>query len=246
LPKRASVDELTSLSRDWLPQLARNDEEAGRETVQTVVWLVGLASGILTLTVATPSALDSLHPFSRAALITLLGITVVFGVAQRAVYLLAEHKFREHVFVISACLSALVSTAEDPWELREYWDRSEIVRRLNDDFGADYQFLIERDVALDRCREIYSDAYERWVQSANERRHELVMLFAAARGAPSLTPAPSAATSSTEDTIEDIRARGVRVNRWNGAARLLFLAAGASFAASVVILMAAALFRAIP
>ena len=91
---RTLTDELVAVMREWLPTIARQSEEAGREAVQTVVWLVGLASGLIALFAFNSGLVTSVTLGQRRALIISLSITITCGVLQRLTYQFAEQKQR--------------------------------------------------------------------------------------------------------------------------------------------------------
>jgi len=98
------TDDLAAVIHEWLPTIAKESEEAGRETVQTVVWLVGLASGLVTLLAVSSGIITSISSGHRRALIVALSVTITCGVLQRIMYQLAERYQRNFLLGLQGYL----------------------------------------------------------------------------------------------------------------------------------------------
>ena len=77
---------LADLYKVSIPVAQREAQEHGRQTVQTSVWLVGLASALLTTLGIKELTLSQLLPEAQIATIVCLVAVVVFGVVQRLLY----------------------------------------------------------------------------------------------------------------------------------------------------------------
>ncbi len=142
----------------------REAEEAGREIVQTVVWVVGLSSGLLALLAARPQILAGLSPPALGVLTSALAAAVAFGVLQRIVYQLTAWADRSHFRGLTTYLMGVTADLNLPTDFSDYWDAAEIVRRLRQDFDLDYGFLLEQDVPLKACQDAYKRQYELWTE----------------------------------------------------------------------------------
>jgi hypothetical protein len=69
-----------------------------------------------------------------------------------------------------------------PDALSDSWTRQEIVSRLRDGFGLDYDFVIQQDLPLDSCRLAYLKQYELWKRHDSERLERFAELLAAYGG----------------------------------------------------------------
>lgn len=179
---RTLTDELVAVMREWLPTIEKQSEEAGREAVQTVVWLVGLASGLITLFAINSGLVTSITTGQRRGLIIILATTITSGVLQRISYQLAEYKQRNLWLGLQGYLVGSEQQLEEPDELNERWDRNEIVVRIRRDFDMDLTPLDGLNIPVDVYRQVYSNYLEGWQRYQSESLERLSQVIAAYLG----------------------------------------------------------------
>jgi hypothetical protein len=237
---RTLTDELAAFLREWIPALLRQYEEAGRETVQTVVWLVGLASGLVTLIAVNPKIVASLPVALRRGLVISLAATVFCGVLQRVIYQLAEQKQRQLIPGLQGSLAGYTLRVQEPEELEQRWDRKEIVRRLARDFDVDYSILDELDISIERYRETYSSHLEIWRHYESERLQWLGQVTAAYCGIPEEKAKQIFQVDQERgDNLAEARATVGHIRRLHRSARVLFMGTCAGFLAALLLLLVA-------
>jgi hypothetical protein len=227
---------LARFLRDWLPSLVRELEESGRETVQIVVWLVGLSSGLIALAAVNPRLLGALSSGARVTLLGLLAAVVALGVVQRVVYLLAETSRRSLWRGLQGYLWAQTDETALPFALLESWDRGQLVERLEKDFDLDYKFLIEYDAPIQKCREIYIGVYERWQKGENEALKQFAELLAAYSGKDRPMEMTIGGQTTRTADLDHIRKSGKAVNRLEFLSTGLYLATAAAFVTALLLL----------
>jgi hypothetical protein len=126
------TDELAVVMREWLPALVTESKDFGRETVQTVVWLVGLATGLITLLATHSGTIEALTISQRRVLIPVLAATITCGLLQRILNQLVERKERILLFGLQGHLAAYGTQHAEPDELNEQSTPDEESKRLND------------------------------------------------------------------------------------------------------------------
>jgi len=87
-------DELAAHYARSLADTAKAFAEENQEAVQTVVWLVGIATALLAL-MAASNAVAALLTSHRPVLISLLLGVVTFGVAQRVTFVIGSRFERQ-------------------------------------------------------------------------------------------------------------------------------------------------------
>ena len=142
-----------------LEELQRSDGEVG----QSVVWLVGLASTLLTLAIASPDRLKAVSGNMYSAIVGLLLATILAGVLSRVLSVRAGRQARSLLLHLEGYLVGYVfaQKAEQPLKLSDQWSEIEIVQKLEDEFGLNYEFLIEYKTPLEGCRDAYRAVYAR-------------------------------------------------------------------------------------
>lgn len=222
--------------RDLLPEIRAEINRFGEQSVQLIVWLVGLATGITALLV---SQLSSQQPVigSRAAswTIALLAASVVLGVLHRILYHMAEVATWSQLLNFRGYLLGLTDPSSGPLELEEYWDVARIAQELNEEFGLDYSFLVEYNVPIERAREIYTSVYDRHNEREKEGLRRLADVVGETFGIPEDKrhyfgePAPKG---------HSVREQGQYIRALHRASSLLFLGTAICFIASVITVVA--------
>jgi hypothetical protein len=236
------TDELAGILLEWIPTYLKQYEEAGRETVQTVVWLVGLASGLVTLIAVNPKIVDTLTNGSRRALVIALAATITCGVLQRIIYQIAEQKQRVLFPGLQGYLTGYTVQVQEPDEFDETWDRREIVQRLARNFDVDYSLLEKFDIPIERYREAYSRQLELWHKHGSENLQRLGEITAAYLGI-SETDAKKIFDPNQErsDNLAEVRSKVRRIHYLQRATLILFIGTCASFLGALLILAIAIL-----
>jgi hypothetical protein len=152
------------------------------ETNQATVWLVGLASTLLALTVASPDRVRNVVGSAYATVSILLLVTVIGGATVRVAAVWIAYFSEIELSELRLGLSGLGSTILDtqgPMKLAMHWTEADIVAKFQSNFDSDYSFLLKYQTPLDECRKLYEEAYERHKQD----EHELILLLARGIGA---------------------------------------------------------------
>lgn len=175
---------IASLFRDSAPKLLEQVERAHGDAGQTVVWLVGLASTLLVLAVANPDRMFAIAGADYVLLCGLLLTTIVSGVLCRLAAMWGLAWGRGVLFNLATYMAGYVAGhhLEQPDDLSDRWDEGEIVRRLRDDFGSDYGFLLQYRVPIAGCREAYQGAHDLWKSQQTEGMNSMGEALAAHLG----------------------------------------------------------------
>lgn len=128
---------LAKLFRDEAPKIVDHIERAYSDTGQAVVWLVGLASTLLVLAVASPDKVTSIAGTHYVMLCSLLLATIGSGVLYRVLSLVSLSYRRGLMLQFRTHMAGYVaaSDGDQPEPLSDRWNEQEIVHRLRDDFG---------------------------------------------------------------------------------------------------------------
>jgi hypothetical protein len=231
------TDELVSVMREWLPTIARQSEEAGREAVQTVIWLVGLASGLLALFAINSGVVASVTFGQRRALIIGLSATITCGVLQRIAYQLAEHNQRNLWLGLQGYLVGSEQLLEEPDELNEQWDRDEIVLRITRNFELDLAPLNTFNIPIDFYRKVYSNHFDGWHRYQSGRLQRLGEVIAAYLGmSEEQGKTLFNVDQSRSDGLLEVRRKASRIRWLLRAAFFLFGGTCVSFLAAFLLL----------
>lgn len=194
------TDQLAAFMRESLPSVISEAKDLGRESVQTIVWLVGLATGLITLIAAHAEVIAPLTVGQRRFLIVGLCSTITFGLAQRILNQFAERGERDLFFRLQGHLAAYGLDVTEPDQLENRWTQAEILQRLKDDFEADLTSLADLGLPLDLYRTLYSRHLELWHEHQSRRLNDLFHLLAAYGMYD-----PSTAMMSQTDTLRPVR-----------------------------------------
>ena len=231
------ADDLAAVMREWIPAIAKQSEEAGREAVQTVVWLVGLASGLITLLAVNSGIVTSITTGQRRALIVALSVTITCGVLQRIAYQLAEQKQRNLWLGLQGYLVGYEQQLEEPDELSERWDRNEIVLRLTRDFNLDLSALNEFNIPIDFYRNVYNNHVEGWHRYQSERLQRLGQVIAAYLGLSEEQGAKILQIDqSSNNDLSEVRKKASSIRWLLRVAFFLFAGTCVSFLAALLLL----------
>jgi hypothetical protein len=225
---------IASIYRDGAPKLLEQIERAHSDAGQAVVWLVGLASTLLVLAVANPDKVAVIAGPSYRLLCMLLLTTVAAGVLCRLLALWALAFGRGVLFSLGAHMTGYVAGygVEQPDDLSDRWDEKEIVRRLRDDFGSDYGFLLNYRVPVQGCREAYQGAHDLWKRHQAEGVEEMRRVLGAHLG---LNDRQIARLFESTD-LGSVRTKAVLFKVLSVVAGLLLVAASASFVAAMYVI----------
>jgi len=116
---KALTEEVAGVMRETLPAVLNESKDLGRESVQTVVWLVGLASALITLLAANSGLIGALTATQRRVLIPLLALTIGCGVLQRIVNQVVEQKEHKLFFGLQGHLAAYGTQTAEPDQLND-------------------------------------------------------------------------------------------------------------------------------
>jgi hypothetical protein len=224
---------IAALYRDGAPKILEHIERAHGDAGQAVVWLVGLASTLLVLAVANPDKVAAIAGPDYVALCGLLLTTVASGVLCRLVALWGLAFGRGVMFNLGAHMAGYVAGygLEEPDDLSHRWDEQEIVRRLRDDFGSDYTFLLEHRVPLAGCREAYQGAHDLWKRQQAGGTESMANILAAHFGLSE----KKANTLFQSTDLASIRRKAYLFKGLSIAAGVLLVLASASFVAAMYV-----------
>jgi hypothetical protein len=225
---------IASLYRDGAPKLLEQIERAHGDAGQAVVWLVGLASTLLVLAVVNPDKVVAIAGPTYRLLCVLLLTTVASGVLCRLLALWALAFGRGVLFSLGAYMTGYVAGygVEQPDDLSDRWDEEEIVRRLRDDFGSDYGFLLDYRVPLQGCRDAYQGAHDLWKRHQSEGVEGVKKVLGAHLG---LSDGQAARLFESSD-LGSVRTKALLLKALSVIAGLLLVTASASFVAAMYLI----------
>lgn len=233
---------LMQMVRDWVPIAKREYEDTTRETVQSTVWIVTLATALLTFAALNDKLLARLAPASGQWLIGLLLASVAFGVVQRITQhivdqLLRRHLLELHNHLVGAALEPVIPPSPESLITRDL-----IVAALQDYFHLDYGFLHTYDVALADCQGAYRSQYEVWLTQERQLATATVELLAAYTGKPS-TWGHNLLQPTDAKRLDHIRRHAKKLIGAGWLALGLFAATAISFVSAIAILGGALIHR---
>lgn len=144
----------------------RSSVDAG----QTVMWLVGLASTLVALNVAQPAQMARvLVPHERRFVILLL-ITIAAGVLCKILALWGVTLTAVQLANVGTYLTGFAAGLKSfhPKALSDQWDRDDVIRMLQSEFGLDYSFLRTYKTPVEFCRQAYQAQFDIWTSSEAE------------------------------------------------------------------------------
>ena len=224
MAKKSLTDALASFMRESLPAVLTESKEMGRETVQTVVWLVGLATALITLIAAHPGITTALTVTQRRSLIIPLAATITLGVLQRIVYQLAEQKERNLYFRLQGHLAVYDTHIDEPDPLENHWNQDEIIQRIERDFDTDLRGFGDMNLPIDFCRTLYSGYLDLWNESQSKRLKDLLEVLNAYG-----MHDPSTAMQSQADSLRLTRRLVARIGYLRRCGLICFIGTCVSF-----------------
>jgi hypothetical protein len=221
---RTLTDALASFMRQSLPAVLTESKELGREAVQTVVWLVGLATGLITLIAAHSGLIAAFTINQRRVLIPALAATITFGVLQRIVYQLADQRERNLFFRLQSHLAVYEEHVDEPDELENHWSQDEIIQRINRDFETDLTRFADLNLPIDFYRTLYSGHLDSWNKSQSKRLNNLLEVLNAYG-----MHDPSSAMQSPADSLRFTKRLVAKIGYLRRCAFICFLGTCISF-----------------
>jgi hypothetical protein len=216
-----------------VPELETEWHGLAQASVHVGTWLVGLATGLIALLVGIGDARSLVGTTTLQWAIGLLSVVVVLGVVQRALFHLAQ-RLRWPILVgLRGNLLGYTDRSAYASELSQYWDKDEIVRRLRDDLGMDYDWLLEPPISLERARDAYNSHLAIHKKYEDEGLAHLAQLMTAHTGMPA--EAEANYFSSKPEDIPQIRRKAMRVNQLFFAAEVAYAGAALCFVAAVIV-----------
>ncbi len=225
---------LTQLFRDWIPVSKKEYEEVSKETVQTTVWVVALATGLISVAILNQRFLGGLTPGVSRIFISLVLATIVLGVLQRVLQHLLNQLYGRHLLDLHTRLLGFTAQVTTPPEVDLMTDRDKIIGTLQEHFGVDYSFLRTYNVPLPGCQEAYESQYKIWYEGEKNVKAWLAELIAAFSGKPAswghelLAPKPM--------SLDPVRKKAVRLKAMAWAVFVIFSLMTASFVGAMIIL----------
>ena len=220
--------------RDLVPTSKREYEEVSKETVQTTVWIVALASGLLSVAALNEKLLSGLSRTAVKVEIGLLLGTVVLGVLQRLLQHILDRWLRNVLLNLHSRLIGLTLEADTPPAPDLMTTKEGIIGALRDYFGLDYSFLVAQNVGLPASQEAYQTQYKLWQQQEKEALTSLAHLLAAFSGKPPVWGEQLFAQSASD--LELIRTRSRRLDGLARATFVVFIFTAACFVGAMIVL----------
>lgn len=235
---RHTVEYLAQAYREMLPDVFRDYSEIGRESVQVVIWLVGLSSAVFALLISNMDRITFIGADTLRIILLLLGTVIVVGVAQRLVHHWAERLQHIINWSLTHYISSYNSDQILPAQLSEDWTEAEIVQRFESEFGLNYQFLIEYEVSLESCREAYKSQYERWEGFDKEGLERFGQVVSAHLGRPKdKEDKILLLQESVDEELEATRRTARTCNLMHRTADILFVICGLVFSVTVALIL---------
>jgi hypothetical protein len=182
MPRTTLADVLAEFFRSIVPEAARRADETRSEHVQTGVWLVGLASAMLALFVSNRDKVAFVSNIEADWIVSLLGFSVLAGVAQRIVLLIGSaQEYNARIGFMSWLRASEISVnLAEP--LSQEWSNDEILRRLKEHYELDYTFLLTFPSPEEQLRQAYAQVHSSWEKLDRDRLHSLFSALGAWAG----------------------------------------------------------------
>ncbi len=235
-----SRDELfANYVRVAFPDAEREYSNIARSSVDVGVWLVGLSTAVLALILSSTSVGEALNIWAYRCAIIIFSLVVLLAVIQRILFHIVERLKWPISFQLRTMLLFLTDTTRLANDLQNYWTVSDIVKRLKDDFGVDYSFLIENNVPIDQVREAYNKQLEIHRKYEKEGEARLAKILCAHFGES--IEKEKKYFGSGEIDYEKIRTKARFANNISFAADLAYYSSAIAFAIGIIILAIGAL-----
>jgi hypothetical protein len=240
MTKQTAPDKLALQIRQLVLDAAQSVSEPTGESVQTVVWLVGLSTGFLGLAAAKPDVLKPVGSHSFILILTLVGV-VVFGVAQRLVHQVATLKEKRLVHSLQIEFWSMGEQPAGPEPLDDSWSRQELAKRLSEHLDVDLSSWTEKNAPIEKYRELYRAFFGEWKDREGSEANRLQDLLAAIAGKPAPMQEPPDTRTARISSIDSIRREARSVKRWTHTAALFYWTASAMFVVAAALLAIAVL-----
>lgn len=232
---------LARFLRENLASARSFTQELQKEAAQTTVWLVTLASGLLTFSAVNAQFLGSLADNSAKWILGLLMLTVLSGAIGRFLLYLYSQLTGTIVLELETRLAAAALDPSTPPPSVYLHTPQEVVAEIKARFGMDYSFLLELNVPVEDCRKAYDEQLKGWRDNERESAAATLEVFAAYGGKPA--GAGAEWLEEREAPLAEIRARAKRLTRFGTVVGTAFLVTIGSFVAALIVLGMAILGR---
>ncbi len=226
------------------PEQIRVAGQAFAETVQTVVWIVGLCSALIAILAAKDSPLQ-VAPILRNGLVVALAGAVLAGVAQRLIRQVAQEKHNTILLQFRSHASAFLFEFVEAPELQEFWTAAEIREQMLRLWPEVQVPQATDDIAV--WRKAYQHVNESSVKYHKTRETMFQTMIGAFEGKSAEEAAAAFAQKSPENVaFEVVRAATRSLHKWQLAAGILYWVTSLLFAAAVVALAASVVAQSRP
>lgn len=210
MTRQTTADKIAIRIRESLPSLMRQGDESAKEAIQTTVWLVGLATGLLALLSAKPELLIHLGALRPWLVVGLFGVVVV-GVCQRLAQQILSGKERVLAYSLEMYLWGWTEPFEDPLPLQDWWREEQILERLKVDFNLDYSAFRDNNVPLKAYQDAYAGHYKTWEEFEHGKHQRMAQLMMVLQGKKDEVPTNTVADT---DPFSSLRPGATTVRRW--------------------------------
>lgn len=234
--KIKSLDEIfAKYIIDLLPEAERDYLRLSSSSVEVSVWLVGLATGVVVLLMSNSTSKEILEPWAYQGGVIIFSLVVLCGVTQRIIFHIAELKKWPLSQSLRGCLIGYTDNVRTASELQEFWTVEDIVNRLRDDFGVNYEYLLENEISLARAREAYISQMEIHRKFEEKGLATLSEIICAHHGLSKETEENYFGQKKIND-LNDTRVKAVAVNKVYNMAYIAYYLTSALFVLGVVTL----------
>ncbi|WP_289117090.1 hypothetical protein [uncultured Idiomarina sp.] len=140
-----------------LPNAEREYFQIVKSSVDVSVWLVGLSTATIAVLLGSDSIKALLSSATLATSLIIFSLVTLFGVLQRILFHVAELKKWPLSLGLQAALTGLTDKTRVARELDEDWTVNDIVNRLREDFGVNYNFLLRHNSSIEMARDSYRE-----------------------------------------------------------------------------------------
>ena len=168
--KRSYAEALRSVMAEALPTEMAEQRHADSQLGQTQVWIVGLSSTLLALTLVTPERLSTALGDGYSWWPILLLVAITSGVCSRLMTLNASQLYLSNLryawgFVVGGGAGERVTT---PPALSLTWSEEQIAERLQAEFSWDLSSIVGKGLPLANWQALYRDRCDFWWKHQTE------------------------------------------------------------------------------
>lgn len=236
MPDKSTVVASAELAEATVLDAHKALGEESQETVQTVVWLVGLASAMLVVLGAKDHSFVT-DTGQRAFFSLLLFVTISAGVLQRVLQQLRRQSEVVYMMALRTAVASFKYEADVPSALDNNWPKARIAANIKHFFGFDYAYLAEPDTTLEEAQAVYASLFASFSAFDDRRMKEFGRMMAAIKGVQASAGTTEVAESPPDYTA--IRDAERRMKWWGWGSRAAFRVTAGFFLMSVIALMAA-------